>query len=309
VIRSRLSTRLRLRKNVIARGHRYARVRLFTLSGSILILLAVPASRLIRFDAFGGEHYVLFERASALHAVAGVFVGFCSLVALTFAFNLVGSRLFCGWGCPAAQISRFGEAVESAKTTGKSRGRSVVQGAAFSAVFAVALMSWWTDLSVFVQGSAAQILTAGGVLSALVALSFVHGHYWRWGFCKTACPIGLYYSVVSPSVSYGVVFEEKLSTCIDCNACTSICPVELEPRRLSLALEDARGLAMGGLPADNHCLRCGDCITACEMVLRDQDPVDIPLHLGMGRKGTPLRPRGARHDCDELASSPQKERA
>jgi polyferredoxin len=167
-------------------------------------------------------------------------------------------------------------------------------GALFGIALSVSLMLWWTSPKVFVSSDLVAVTLAYVVLAGLVGLTFVHGRVWRWDFCKQACPIGLYYSVVSPSTSYGIVFESEQNTCINCNACDSICPVDLKPRELDIAQEDVAGLALGGLPHDNHCLRCGDCVTICEFVLRDGPRGDVPLHFALGVKGKPLRPRKER---------------
>ena len=70
------------------------------------------------------------------------------------------------------------------------------------------------------------ILLAGGLAA------WAHGRFWRWKFCKTACPIGLYYTFVSPAKWYGVYFRNQQSSCIECNLCDHVCPVDLAPREL-----------------------------------------------------------------------------
>lgn len=291
MIAKRQPARLRLRRKLAPLADRYSLRRALTLSITFGILYAVPLSGLIRFDAYDGNHSVLFEPTSAVRALSAVVVGFLVLVIATFAFNVVGGRLFCGWGCPAAQISRFCEDVESAQTRGTQRVRSILNGGLFGAALSVSLMLWWTSPRVFVGGDLVPTTIAMATLLLLVGLSFVHGRIWRWDFCRKTCPIGLYYSVVSPSTSYGIVFERDAATCIDCNACTAICPVDLQPRELELPLHDIGGLALGGLPSDNHCIRCGDCVTICEFILRDRPRQEVPIHFGIGVKGRPLRPR------------------
>ena len=293
---SRLSPRLRLLHKALSLGHRFPRRRFFTMSLSMLLLVAVPVFGLARVDLYSGQHRLWGKASSLLPALGAVFVGFGVLVTVTFLFNFVGGRLFCGWGCPVGQISRFGEKVETAAVHGHGRTRALVEGGLFSIALALSLMLWWTHPAVFVSSSFNALGSAYGVLLLLAALSFWHGNSWRWGFCRTSCPIGLYYSVVSPSTSYGIVFEPQMNTCIDCDACARICPVHLDPRELTAGITDIGGLALSGLPADNHCLRCGDCVSACELVLRNRTRQEIPLHFGLGVKGTPLRPRKEVHE-------------
>ena len=60
----------------------------------------------------------------------------------------------------------------------------------------------------------------------------MHGRYWQWNFCKSACPIGLYYTFMAPATWYGIYFRNSEETCIECNACDNVCPVDLAPREL-----------------------------------------------------------------------------
>jgi ferredoxin-type protein NapH len=293
---ARLSPRLRLLHKALSLGHRFPRRRFFTMSLSLLLLATAPLLGWARVDLYSGRHRVLGEPATWPQALGAVCIGFGVLVSVTFLFNFVGGRLFCGWGCPVGQISRFGEIVETASVQGRGRLRALVEGALFSAALALALMLWWTHPAAFVSSSPTALVSTHGTLAVLVALAFWHGRSWRWGFCRTACPIGLYYSVVSPSTSYGIVFEPQMKTCIDCDACARICPVRLDPRKLTASMSDIGGLALSGLPADNHCLRCGDCVGACELVLRQRTRQEIPLHFGLGVKGSPVRPRKEIHE-------------
>jgi polyferredoxin len=293
---SKLTRRLRLMKSVVKKGHRYANLRLYTMSLSIALLFAIPLLHVTRFDAFTGEHFLLMKPVSGIMGFAGACAGILVVIIITMSTNLFGGRFYCGWGCPAAQISRFGEAVEMSYQTRRRRLRTYFEGGIFGAGFSLAFVLWWTSPKVFYQGSVKSAAIAYGSVLFLAALTYLHGRYWRWQFCRKACPIGLYYSVVSPDKAVGIVFEQELNTCIDCNACTAICPVQLEPRELELELDDIGGLAMNGLHGDNHCIRCGDCVAACELVLRDLDREMIPLHFGLGLKGTPVNPKQPRKE-------------
>ncbi len=129
--------------------------------------------------------------------------------------NIAASRdpaarsLFCGWGCPVGQVSRFGEAVDAPGLRPRQRLAARARGALFSGALVLSVLAWWVDLRVLLFGSAPALATAWGVLLASVAATYAHGRWWRWDFCMGYCPIGLYYTVVSPSKRFGVHFRNQ----------------------------------------------------------------------------------------------------
>ncbi len=277
--------RLKLLKKLRSRSHRYGLYRLLTQSTTLAILFFVPLSGLARCDLWGGEHRSLFRSVSAFDGFVAVSVGVAVLYLITFVANFLCGRLFCGWGCPVAQVSRFGEALES----GGWRAR--LEGGAFATLLVLGVMLWWVSPRIIVDGSLGAWAVAGAAFLTLFALTYAHAKVFRWGFCKKACPIGLYYSVVATEPSHGIVFERELETCKECSLCDHVCPVDLHPRELSQARDGLGGLAFDGLPEDNHCLRCGDCVEACEYVFAKEPEDRVPLRFGYGRKGAPLEPR------------------
>lgn len=272
--------RLNLLKALRKQHHRYNALRAIAQTFSLAVLVLVPLSGLARVDFWAGRHYLLFEPASFRHALAGVIVGIVAMYVVTFLSNVAAGRLFCGWGCPVGQVSRFGEALDTARLKPWARRRRAVYGALFSGVFVVSVLAWWVDLRVLISGEPAAMAITWGLIAVGTAGAFLHGRYWQWSFCKNVCPIGLYYSVVSPARYYGVHFRNEQETCIECDACDHVCPVDLKPRDLHASMTERRGLSVTDAPGRNHCLECGDCIRACEFMidLRGHDPV--PLKLG-----------------------------
>jgi polyferredoxin len=133
-----------------------------------------------------------------------------------------------------------------------------------------------------------------------------HGRWWRWEFCKSACPIGLYYTFVSSAKYYGVHFRNEHDTCIECNACDHVCPVNLTPRDLLSPVTDRQGLAVADAPGRNHCLECGDCIRACEYMveLKGKSPVPLKLSWYTGsQRGLVVEPE---HAADAAADKQQQ---
>lgn len=283
--------RMRLLKKVAGAPHRYARRRLWTQGSTIAVLLLVPLTGLARFDAWGGEHRLLGRPVDAVEGLVGIVVGIAVFYLVTFLINAVGGRLFCGWGCPVAQVTRFGEGVENATREKRRRVSAWLASAGYAALLSGSVVLWWVSPAVLLEGSLEAIGVVLGAWGVVTAAALAHGRWWRWGFCRRWCPIGLYYSVVSMETTLGIVFEERLGTCKDCGACETICPVGLDPLRLDAKRLGVGGLAIEGMPASHHCLRCGDCVVACEHIFRREDPGRVPLHYGLGRNGAPIEPR------------------
>ena len=259
--------------------HRYELFRAGSQAFTLAALVSVPLAGLARVDLWRGNHHLLLAPAPFKQALAGVILGIAASYVLTFLSNVAAGRMFCGWGCPVAQVSRFSEAA-ALDTTARGRLLAHAAGAAYSTAVVVALLAWWTDLRVLVAGSTAALAASWGAVALGTGAAFAHGRYLRWAFCKTACPIGLYYTVVSPARWYGVHFRDAPNLCIECKACDKVCPVGLAPRDLWAPVLARGGISVADAPGRNHCLECGDCVRGCEMVLQKRGPAPVPLRLG-----------------------------
>ena len=272
--------RLRVLRMLRRAGHRYNPRRVVGQTLSLALLFAVPLSGLARVDLWGGRHYLLFRSVPFKHGLAGVIVGICAFYVVTFLVNAVGGRLFCGWGCPVGQVSRFGEAVDAPGLERLERLGTAARGALYSAALVLSIFAWWVDLAVFWRGSPPALAGAWGSLAVSVAATYAHGRWWRWKFCMTTCPIGLYYSFVSPARWFGVHFRNRESSCVECNACDNVCPVDLAPRDLMAPAGERPGLSIADAPGRNHCLECGDCVRACEWIIAKHGEGPVPLLMG-----------------------------
>jgi ferredoxin-type protein NapH len=261
-------------------AHRYDRLRSLSMGVSLAILLGVPLLGFAQVDAWRGNHRVLFRDASFKEALAGVIVAIAAMYVITFLSNVVAGRMFCGWGCPVGQVSRFGEVVDTPGYGARQRGVAHLEGAAFSFALVISFLVWWVDPRVLWAGSPRALAVSWGVLAGAVLLTWLHARFWRWGFCKSACPIGLYYSFVSPARWYGVYFRNEGGGCIECNACDNVCPVDLSPRDLMAPIPPRAGVSIADAPGRNHCLECGDCVRACEWIVGRKGEGPIPLFLG-----------------------------
>jgi len=288
--------RVRILTAVATRGPSYQVRRSVVVTASLLILLAVPLLGLVRMDLWGGHHVLLGDRVPFLVALRGFVVAMAALWGVTFATNIVVGRFFCGWGCPVGYTSRLGEDVDHKRRQGRLRwALAHLAGAGFVATFVAAIMLWWVDPRVLLEGSAAARALTAGVFAVLWAGGFLHAFAWRFGFCVSACPIGLYYRYVTSRSPVGIAFSNQPSPCIECGACEKVCPVDIDPKKLGEALprlgaaSRAAGVATsvaaevpgrGVVYGDAECIRCGDCIEACRMIFKARPGQTPPLRFG-----------------------------
>lgn len=289
--------RMRILTAVATRGARYQILRVLVITLSLAILIAVPSMGLVRLDLWDGRHVLFGERVPFLIGLRGVVVGIAALWGTTFLTNVIVGRFFCGWGCPVGYVGRLGEDVSRTRHNNlKGRLRWLFQhaaGAGFVGTFIASMMLWWVDPAVLVEGSLQAKSIVIGIWLLLCFGGFLHAFVWRFGFCKTACPIGLYYKFVTSSTPIGITFNEDPSPCIECGACEKICPVDLDPKKLGTVPDDldhtevntmhgelVAEVPKGDMYGDAECLRCGDCIEACNMIFKGRPGETPPLRFG-----------------------------
>lgn len=77
-------------------------------------------------------------------------------------------------------------------------------------------------------------------------------------FCKYLCPLGGIYGLFNKVSILRLRLDKE--SCVGCNKCGSICPMQVEPNKI---------------PDSKECIRCGKCTSVC--------PTDA-LHLSFGKK-------------------------
>ncbi len=299
--------RVRILTAVATRGAAYQLLRILVITLSLVILLAVPLTGLVRMDLWAGHHLLLTESVDFVTGFGGFVIAMAILWGITFATNIVVGRFFCGWGCPVGYVSRLGEDVHLKRRKRWKWALSHLAGAGFVATFISAIMLWWVDWRVLLDGSP---LARGVVLGVWLLLcfgGFVHAFKWKFGFCRSACPIGLYYRFVTSRTPIGIVFDQYPSPCIECGACEKICPVNIDPKALGRPIpspeaepssSDCAASAsmdlIGQMPSaagegendagevygDAECIRCGDCVEACRMIFKAREGEVPPLRFG-----------------------------
>jgi ferredoxin-type protein NapH len=278
VLPLKASDRVRVLAAVARTGAPFQWARIAVITASLAILLAVPFLGILRIDLWGGRHVLLGEPVDLIAALKGLVVVLAVLYGITFLTNMIVGRFFCGWGCPVGYVSRLGEDTAIRKGA-RRRLFAHAAGAGFVATFVGAIMAWWVDPLVLLEGSPAARLVTIGVFLVAWAGGFLHAFWWRFGFCRSACPIGLYYRFVTSKAPIGIVFSNEPDRCIECGACEKVCPVSLDPKNLGteVASPDPEAMARYG---DAECLRCGDCVEACRMIFAKTPAAVPPLRFG-----------------------------
>ena len=275
--------RVRILAAVSTRGARYSLLRVTVITLSLALLMAVPLLGWVRVDLWDGRHLLLGASVDAVTALKGFVVAMAVLWGVTFLSNIVVGRFFCGWGCPVGYVSRLGEDVQLEKRRPARRLFAHAAGAGFVATFITAIMLWWVDPAVMLEGSLKARAVTGGLWLLLCGGGALHAFGWRFGFCRTACPIGLYYRFVTSRSPIGIKFSNTPDPCIECGACVKICPVDIDPKALGTPLAEQGSEGLDDEPqryGDAECIRCGDCVEACRMIYKGRPGETPPLRFG-----------------------------
>lgn len=269
--------------------HRYTTLRWVVGIAFTVLIALLPALGVVRFDLWGGNHVVLGEPRDLVGALKAFLFPFLFVnIAILLASRFLG-RYLCGFVCPVGALARFSEWVRWRGRDGAVRyGRLAALGA-ICLVLGAITFSFWIDWRVFLEGSTLAITLAGAFLAALVGGLFALVHWMGLRFCRNYCPSGVYFALLGPETWSGVSFQNP-EACTECKACEKVCPMDLQPRSLDAA-ESREGVGFYPNGMTNHalCIRCGDCVAACEATAEGEELAP----LGMGWLGDP-RERGGR---------------
>jgi polyferredoxin len=274
-----LQGRLKVLRSLVEQPHRYERLRRLTMAATVVVLYAAPIARLICFDLWDGRYTFLRARVNVLQGLVGLMLSIVVFYIITFVLNMALGRVFCGWGCPVGEMSRVGDEANVARKTKKNRLRAETRAIGWALALAGAALLWFCDPHVFTEGTWRARGIALGGLAGTTGVFYLFGVAWGFRFCETYCPIGLYYTAIQVSHRFGIHFDKAKDTCIDCDLCTEVCPVQLHPRELGKMKDATGGLSVDDFPERNHCLVCGDCVRTCENVFRKKGLDLVPLRL------------------------------
>jgi polyferredoxin len=259
------------------RAHRYTRWRWLIAVAFTSAIAALPAAGILRFDVWSGRHTYLGETASLLEVARRFAFPFLGINLLIIVASRFVGRYLCGFVCPYGAVARLAEWSRIQARRGHRRARALPLAACF--VLACVTFGFWLDWRVFVEGSAAWRATATALLIGMVVSFHASATLLGLEFCKSWCPSGAYFALLGPETINAIEFAHPES-CTQCKACDAVCPMDLAPRALDAAQSRAgTGLYPDGLSNYALCIRCGDCVAACEATTaRFGEPT--PLRMG-----------------------------
>lgn len=269
---------------------------------------ALPLTDTLRFDLWRGQHHLLGERVGLVTAAKAFAFPFLGVNVLIILMSRFLGRWLCGFACPVGALARLGEWARFTDRRGRWKVAGPLAALLASGLLSAITFSFWVDWEVFREGSGLarglSVTFLGGM--ALGLFGIVQGLGLR--FCRDLCPSGIYFALLGPNSVAGVEFARP-EACTDCGACDLICPMDLHPREMASDTQrDATGLYPEALSNFALCIRCGDCVVACEGVGQRGAPAPA---LRMGWLGEEARGHGnpaVVHGVHGLGDLPSEER-
>jgi len=234
-----------------------------------LVFLALPFFNIMRFDIPRQRVFVAgFELWISEFAI--IFFSMMFLMFLVAASAIVYGRVFCSYACPQMIFSEWSTSVQAWAARSCQRRfpkwpperRRRAGQALFLAVLAAAsvlLAFVFTAYFVAPRDLLGRLLhldlaTAGGITGAAVTLfTFLDLTLVRQKFCTTVCPYGYLQGMLQDKHTLLVSYQDPDNACIDCKKCVRVCEMGIDIRKSPFQIE---------------CVHCGDCVDACEDILR-----------------------------------------
>jgi len=216
--------------------------------GALALLILAPFLNWFRVDLASASFYLFGQRFFARHFFYVGLVAMAGIYLIVAASVLLG-RVFCGWICPQNLFNergrvwdrRLGRPATVLLSWGISTGGAFVLVSYF-----VAPAELWRRLTAppVAWPLWLAILAIGGFFTFAMA-------WWRTGICRMACPYGHLQSILTtPATLHLRLFQTGRDICATCGLCAETCHMGVDPRTLE----------------QKHCVVCGDCLSACELV-------------------------------------------
>ena len=260
------------------RAHRYTLWRWVVATVLTGLIAAIPLTGLLRFDFWRGNHLFMGERVGLVDAAKHFAFPFLAInIGIILASRFIG-RYLCGFGCPYGALARLQEWLRSGARTRAEKVRGKLALVAVVAILCGIVFSFFVDWRVFAEGTGLERGLAASFLLGMIAVFYVALRSLGLRFCRDLCPSGVYFALLGHSTYNGIEFAHP-ETCTDCKACERVCPVDLDPRRMSGGpWRGERGLYSDGLSNFSNCIRCGDCVLACDGInVRGGEPVSLRM--------------------------------
>ncbi|MFT5284195.1 MAG: polyferredoxin [Planctomycetota bacterium] len=272
--------------------HRYTWWRWIIGTAFTIGVALLPLLDIMRFDFWSGRHMVMGEQVGLVEAAKAFAFPFLGLNILIVVVSRFFGRYLCGYMCPYGSLARLAEWFRWREGTGKTRVMRISSLIAVAILLTLIVFIFWIDWRVFIEGSNLAIGISVGLI--VVGTALISGTLDRVGltFCHDWCPSGVYFAILGPKTSNGVEFSNP-DACIECDICDKVCPIDLLPREMEFEDEEhersGSGLYPDGMTNHALCIRCGDCVVACEAMTSRFD-TSTPLRMGF------LPPEDERHN-------------
>jgi len=252
------------------------------------IFVALPFLNLMRVDIPRQLFYFLgFELSISEFGI--LFFTLMFLMFCVAASAIIHGRIYCSYACPQMIFSEWSQSVEgwAKKIVNRQNPKApaatkqVAVNVIFYSILALAsvfLAFVFTSYFVEPRDLLNRLLhfdlrTAGGLTGAVVTLiTFLDFTLVRQKFCTTVCPYGYLQGMLQDQHTLLVAYrdgEGSAKACIECKKCVRVCEMGIDIRKSPFQIE---------------CVHCGDCIDACEDVLRKLGKPGL-IQYSWGEKG------------------------
>ncbi|OHD80475.1 MAG: ferredoxin [Spirochaetes bacterium RIFOXYC1_FULL_54_7] len=204
---------------------------------------------------FGGV-VTLWHLATAGRLVRQIHESALVLLGLTVVLAVLFGPVFCGWVCPFGSLQEWIGKLGK-KLLPKLYNRVVpkkldywLRYLRYGVLVWTVYMTATTGVLVFKDYDPYYVLfnfwTGEVAITGFIALAVVLGLslVMERPFCKYACPMGAVLGLSNISRIFGI--KRETSSCIDCEACDRICPMNIEVSTRKRIL-------------DHQCISCGEC--------------------------------------------------
>jgi len=252
-----------------ATAARYHRIRKAVHLACFCIFLALPFCNVIRFD-IPRQRFYFAGYELWINEFAIIFFSLMFLMFVVVLSSVVYGRVYCGYLCPQMIFSESSITIEDwlrrkinkhlaglRATTRKRLWRALfyLVLADISVFLAFIFISYFVPpRDLFARLTAFDLHTAGGIAGASVTLlTFLDFTLVRQRFCTTVCPYGYLQGMLGDDKTLLVVYRDQARECIECKKCVRVCLM---------------GIYIRNSPYQIECVHCGECIDACEDVMR-----------------------------------------
>ncbi|MFN4151851.1 MAG: 4Fe-4S dicluster domain-containing protein, partial [Candidatus Sericytochromatia bacterium] len=206
--------------------------------------------------------FVLLGKHIGLNNSVIFVAGFMVLLLGVITMAITTGRSFCGWVCPQNFLSEMINKIinKFAVSNGKKKIIPYIVITLATVIISLAvsinfMFYFGSPSDVFNNLISGNLNTNVTIFASIFGLLVFSGiGIFRHDFCKYACPYGIMQASVIDKTTLRVSFaKERSSDCINCEACTDVCYVDIEPRKL--------------VQADPGCMNCGLCVEACHNIL------------------------------------------